>query len=228
MKYHVEFDIDFRRNPYKGLYVALEGIDGSGKTTQVQNLENYIKKAGRSVFTTSEPRSDSIIGTMIRQVLQSELHLPAPALQYLYSADRTVNQETVVKPGLERGSMVISHRSFWSVIPYGIMDKGLADYTSKNSQVIAVAQGLLSMYHQFLLPDVTFYLNVPVDISMKRLSKMRKVYEIYETREKLEKIAEGYQWQIKQFPNEFVIIDGAQDEKAITEELIRRIKKLKR
>ena len=55
MKYHIEFDLDFKRNPYKGLYIAIEGIDGSGKTTQVGKLAEYFEKQGREVLKTHEP-----------------------------------------------------------------------------------------------------------------------------------------------------------------------------
>ena len=54
MKYHVELDIDLKRNPYKGLYIALEGIDGSGKTTQAEELVKYFEKKAEKL---SEPMS---------------------------------------------------------------------------------------------------------------------------------------------------------------------------
>ena len=56
MKYHVEFDIAFKRNSYKGLYIALEGIDGSGKSSQVKRLGSYFTKKGSKVVATREPR----------------------------------------------------------------------------------------------------------------------------------------------------------------------------
>ena len=47
MRYHIEFDISLRKNPYKGVYIAIEGIDGSGKTTQAEKLARYFKEKGK-------------------------------------------------------------------------------------------------------------------------------------------------------------------------------------
>ena len=207
------------------MYIALEGIDGSGKTTQVKRLRQYFRKLGKNVVVTSEPQNDSVVGQIIRKVLSAKIKMPPAAFQYLYSADRVINQEDVVKPALEQGKLLLSHRSFWSVIPYGVMDKGLSNYNEKNAQILAVAQGLLSMYHQFIKPDITFYLDIPVEVAMKRLSQMDKEKEIYEKKEKLSRIIEGYKWEIKEFPKAFLVIDGQQPEEEITRELISQIEK---
>ena len=228
MKYHVEFDIDFKRNPYKGFYVAIEGIDGAGKTVQVAALQRYFEKKGKVVVVTSEPRSDSLVGKIIRQVLQSKIKIPPPAFQYLYSADRVMNQEEVVKPSLEKGAVVLSHRSFWSVIPYGVMDKGLSQYDEKNAQLLAVTQGFLSMYHQFIKPDIIFYLDISVDVAMSRLSNMDKEKEMYEKKDKLTQILRGYQWQLQEFENEFVVVDGERNQDEVTMEIITKIENFTR
>lgn len=220
----ISFDLELRKNPYKGLYIAVEGIDGSGKTTQVENLVQYFKNKGKPVVVTSEPRKDgSVIGKIIHEVLQSKIKIPQEALQYLYSADRVINHKTVVEPALKAGKVVISHRCFWSVIPYGLFDKGLFDYNRSDTQILFVAQGLLSMYHQFIMPDKTFYLDISVDAAMKRLSKMKKVRELYEKKEKLEKIVAGYKWLARQFPKEITVINAEQSEEAVFAEIIKKI-----
>ncbi len=224
MKYHISFDLDLLDNPYPGEYIALEGIDGSGKSTQLHLVSEKLRQENLPVTLTSEPKSDSVVGKIIREVLSNKIKMPSSAFQYLYSADRVINQETIVKPCLEKGDIVMSHRSFWSVIPYGVMDRGLGEYDKKNAEVLMVAQGLLSQYHQFICPDTTFYLRVPVDIAMERLAGMDKAKEIYEKKEKLEQIAKGYEWEIKKFPDKFVVIDGTQSEEKITQEIVEHIK----
>ncbi len=230
MTYHIDLDIDFQRNNFGGLYIALEGIDGSGKSTQVSRLQQYFADQKKEVVITSEPQHGSMIEKMIRGALQSKIHIPPVALQYLYSADRVINQESVVKPALISGKSIISHRVFWSAIPYGVMDKiienknGIYDF-NQSSQII-IAQGILSMYHQFVVPDITFYLNVSVDAAMERLSHMDKTKELYERRDKLEKIREGYAMLIRMFPKEFVIINGEKSEEEVTESIIQNISRL--
>lgn len=219
MKYHISFDLELLKHPYKGIYVALEGIDGSGKSTQLHLLAEKLRSEGLHVVLTSEPKSDSVIGKIIREVLSNKISMPSAAFQYLYSADRVMNQENIVKPSLEKGEIVLTHRSFWSVIPYGVMDKGMQSYDKKNAEVLMVAQGLLSQYHQFICPDVTFYLDVPVDVAMDRLSHMDKTKEIYEKKDKLAQIARGYEWEMQEFPDKFVRIDGTRSEDQITQQI---------
>ncbi|MBI2074233.1 MAG: dTMP kinase [Candidatus Levybacteria bacterium] len=222
MNYHVDFDIDLKRNPYKGKYIVVEGIDGSGKTTQVEKLKEYFEKKGKQVVIVKEPTREGEIGELIDSILQGKIKVPSVALQYLYSADRAVNHYKNIIPSLEKGSIIISDRCFWSSIPYGILDRGGVDY-SNTAQVILVAHGILSMYHQFIVPDYTFYLKISVEEATKRLHGMEKTHEIYEKREKLAKIAEGYKWLVKQFPKEFVVVDGGQPVTKVTEEIISKL-----
>jgi dTMP kinase len=227
MVYHTELDIDFQRNTFGGLYIAVEGIDGSGKSTQVVRLKNYFEEKGETVVLTSEPQRGSMVEKMIRDALQSKISIPSTALQYLYSADRVINQETVVKPALQEKKVVLSHRVLWSAVPYGVMDKIMGikngEYDFNQSNQIIIAQGLLSMYHQFVIPDMTFYLDISVETAVKRLSHMDKTKEIYERRDKLEKIKNGYEMLIAMFPKEFVIIDGEKSEEEVTKEIISKI-----
>lgn len=224
MKYHVSFDLELLENPYSGTYIALEGIDGSGKSTQLHLVRDSLTKDGLSVVLVSEPQTDSVVGGIIRQVLGEKIAMPPQAFQYLYSADRVINQEVHVKPALQKGEIVLSHRSFWSVIPYGVMDKGISSYSQESTEILLVAQGLLSHYHQFICPDVTFYLDVPVNVAMDRLGKMEKKKEIYEKKDKLSRIIKGYQWEIQKFPDKFVVIDGTKKESEITSDIVTYIK----
>ncbi len=225
MKYHIEFDISFRKNPYKGAYIAFEGVDGCGKTTQAERLARYLKKKGKSVVVTSEPRKEgSAVGRLIREILQSKIKVPSASLQYLYTAERIINHKDVVEPSLKKGKIVLSHRSLWSNVPYGLLDRGVTNYDSPDTKLINVTQGLMSLYHQFIIPDITFYLRVSANTAMKRLTAMNKVKEVmYEKKEKLERISRGYDWQVKQFPNEFVVIDGEKSQEEVTREIVSRL-----
>src|SRR3989344_9542484 len=108
MKYHIEFDIDFRRNPYKGTYISVEGIDGCGKTTQAERLAQYYKEKGQKVITVREPRKEGFIGDIVQKVLLGDVKVPSVALQYLFSTDRVMHHEEVIMPSLKEGIVVIS------------------------------------------------------------------------------------------------------------------------
>ncbi|MBU3979615.1 dTMP kinase [Patescibacteria group bacterium] len=224
MKYHVEFDIDLRRNSYKGLYIALEGIDGSGKTTQLQKLYNYFQKRGRGVIKTREPRKqEGIIGELIQKILHGKTQIPPVAFQYLFSADREMHHEELVIPSLQAGKVVISDRCFWSAIPYGLLDRK-SQLDENTIEYLLAAQSILSMYHQFIVPDNTFYLDIPLDVAIQRIDKTSEEKEIYEDKEKLEKTIKGYQWLLREFPKEFTIIDATKRVEEVTEEIVEVIK----
>jgi len=220
MNYHVEFDIDFRRNPYKGLYIALEGLDGSGKTEQTEAIKAYFIKQNKKVVVTHEPRKNSsLFSDLIHKILLGEVKLSPVALQYLFSADRVQNHSETVIPALEKGITVISHRVMWSIVPYAVSDMDAKTYTNQ-AQFQLVANSVLSMYHQFIIPDYTFYLDVPVTIAMTRLSKRQgKRKEFYEKKDKLEKHKLGYNWLLKTFPKEFTVIDGTKSVTTVTKSI---------
>lgn len=219
MKQHITVEVDFRRNPYRGRYLSIEGIDGSGKSTQLHLVKDYFEERGKDVLLSSEPKDDLLTGHLIRRILAAEVSIPQIAWQSLYSADRVLNHETIIYPALEQGTHVITHRSFWSVVPYGILDRTGHEYDLDIAASLLVSQGILSQYHQFIAPDKTFYLDVPVETAMDRLSQMDKEKEVYEKRAKLAKIREGYQWLIKKFPNEFIVIDGEKSADDVFEEI---------
>ncbi len=221
MRYHIDFDIDFKRNTYGGLYVAIEGIDGSGKTTQVEKVASYFEKQGRDVVRTREPRKNvGVIGKLIGEILHGNEKIPPVAFQYLFTADREIHHEELITPSLKAKKVIVSDRCFWSAVPYGILDRdgGLDENTA---QYILVAQSILSMYHQFTIPDVTFYLDIPLAIAMGRIKSKERKGEIYEDKKKLSKIIEGYNWLLKKFENEITLVNGEQSVKEVTEEIIR-------
>ena len=224
MRYHVELDIDLKRNPYKGLYIALEGIDGSGKTTQVEQLAKYFEKQGKSVIATREPRKEGLIGDIVQKVLTGSVKMSTIALQYLFSTDRVLHHEEVIIPALKQGKVVISDRCFWSAIVYGILDRNAGKYDYKNADFLLMAHSVLSMYHQFIIPDNTFYLKVPLATSVARIAKKDDVKEIYEDREKLKRVIEGYDWLSKKFTNEITIVDGDKSVGEVTKAMLAKLK----
>jgi dTMP kinase len=220
MKYHLELDIEFKRNTYKGQYIVLEGIDGSGKTTQIEKLYEYFTSQGKEVVRTREPRKDEgLIGELIQKILNGKTKVPSVAIQYLFSADRGMHHEELILPALRDGKIVISDRCFWSAVPYGVLDLE-EDFSDNTAKYILISQSILSMYHQFTAPDLTIYLDLPVAKAMERLSKMSHEKEIYEEKQKIIKAKEGYDWLLKEFPQEFRIIDGTKKVDEVAEEII--------
>ncbi len=219
MKKNISISQDLRRNNYNGQYYAFEGIDGSGKSTQVENIKRHLESMGKKVVVTNEPQVEGAIQKVIRDTLFAKVKIPSRAYQYIYSADRAVNHAEIIEPALKAGHVVLSHRSFWSALAYGVLDLG-DEYDFSRASSILISQGIFSDYHQFLSPDKTFYLKVSVDHAIERLQSMDKTKDIYENRSKLAKIITGYERVVKEFPNEFIVINGEQAEEKVTNEIL--------
>lgn len=226
MTYHLEFDIDLKRNEEKGLYIALEGIDGSGKTTQVQELKKYFESKGKEVVKTREPRKEGVIGELVHQILLGDRKFSPKAFQYLFTTDRVLNQEEIVLPALKRGAVVISDRAFWSGIVYGILDRMEDEYDVKSESYFLIAHSIFSFYHQFTIPDFTFYLHIPLNVSMQRIKEERgHRLEIYEREDKLRKVIDGYDVLFNRFKEEVNIVDGTKTIPEVTKEIVEIIEK---
>ena len=224
MKYHIEFDLDFKRNKYPGKFIALEGIEASGKTTQVVKLGGKIRDA----ILTKNP-TDGEIGSFIRrEVLGGKTKIPPVAYQYLFAADREIQQQEIIEL-LKAGKTVISDRYMWSSVAYGIADREGLDYKNWEN-VSLVALSALSMYHQFLLPDLTIYLDISIEESLRRIKGSAKHTEIYDNHKMNIKIEKGYRWLMEKFPKEFVTVDGdgKRSEEEITGEILGLIEKIEK
>jgi len=221
----ISFELDFKRNPYKGKYLVFEGIDGSGKTVQVKKIATYLKKQGKKVHVVAEPRRTGHIGGLINKMLQKKVKLPTESLQYLFVADRIAHQEEVIIPALKNGEIVISHRNFWSALPYGIMDISKGEIMD-NKDTLLVAQCVLSTYFQVMVPDTTFYLDVSPEVALERLKNAGGVQEYYETHDKLTKVKKAYEWVVSKFPDEFVRINGEQEISQVSSDIINVVKKV--
>ncbi len=224
MKYHVSFDLDFKRNTNSGKFIVLEGIEASGKTTQVKRLGEMLSKT-QTTFVTKNP-TDNEIGTYIRKEVLSgnRKQLPPVSYQYLFAADRVVQQAELIER-LNKGETVISDRYFWSSVAYGIADREGTDFDNWE-EVSLTALSILSMYYQFIVPDLTVYLDISLEESLKRMSGSLKHTEIYDNHQMNIKIKKGYDWLLKTFPNEATLINAEKPLDEVTKEIVELVSKI--
>ena len=227
MLYHIEFDLDFKRNPYPGKFIVFEGIEASGKTTQSKRITEILLKSGK-VLLTKNPTADNEIGVFIRNEILSgnKKHLPPVSYQYLFAADRVIQQDEIIDY-LKKGVDVICDRYFWSSVAYGIADREGTNYENWE-EVSMTALSILSLYHQFLLPDLSIYLDVPLEESLRRISGSAKHTEIYDNHKMNIKIKKGYDWLFKNFKKEITVLDGTKPKDEITEEILKLIASIKK
>ena len=150
----------------RGRFVVLEGIDGCGKTTQLEHLVQWLPSsglmpAGSALIQTREP-GGTRLGRAVRELL---LHTrsdeaPGPTAELLlYAADRAQHVETVIRPALMRGDWVISDRFSGSTLAYQGYGRGLDRGLIDQLERIAT---------EGLQPDLTLWLTLPIEESLQR------------------------------------------------------------
>lgn len=190
------------------MFVVLEGLDGAGTTTQTKLLEKWFNDRGQSALVTAEP-STGPVGVLAREMLAKRIAsfdggpVDRETLALVFAADRVHHCHNEIAPALAEGRVVISDRYYHSSFVYQ------GDVDGEERFDIEWVRALNS---RALRPDVTFFVEVPVDVSMSRLGD-RGHRDIYETREKLERLARRYRQVVETLRAEgehIVTVDGTQ------------------
>ena len=147
----------------KGLLIAFEGLDQSGKQTQGELLREWLTSRGREVKLMSFPDYDTPIGAEIRRALRGERHYGPDVMQLLYVANRYERKEEIAK-ARDQGTMVVCDRYLASSVAYGEA-QGLD------------ARWLRSIQEYLPQPDVTILLDMPPEVSARRKQSDRDKYE---------------------------------------------------
>jgi dTMP kinase len=168
----------------KNLFLAFEGIDGSGKSTQVKLLAAKLTVAGHNVYTTCEP-TDGPIGKMIRDIFNHRMEGDQRTIAALFVADRLehlLNKRDGILKKLEEGFTVITDRYYFSSYAYHSVHVDMDWVIEINKQCA-----------QLLRPDLNIYIDILPAISMERIKKDRASVEMYETLENQKKVYAKYE-----------------------------------
>jgi len=185
------------KNKYPGKFIAIEGIDGSGSTTQSDMICRELKADKKSCFLTQEP-TNYIIGNILRGYLSGEFKTDNQTyLQLLFAADRAAHLEHEIIPRLKKGINVLTDRYFLSSLAYGSLDIDDTDW-------------LYQINNQFLLPDLTILIKVPIKVALKRIKDERTGIEMFEKEASLSKVWNAYETLSQKYPN-IKIVDGEKD-----------------
>ena len=148
----------------KGLFIVLEGIDGSGKDTHLKLLARKLRELGYTVVETAEPSRGGVGAFLKRYAKRNEERLPAESEALLYASDRFEHLKNVVKPALRRDQIVISARYYYSSMAYqGAMGVDL--------------DWIKEMTRFALKPDLAFLLDILPEYSLHRLKRRLSIYE---------------------------------------------------
>jgi len=194
------------------MFITLEGPEGSGKTSHVPYLVEYLREKGYAVFPTREP-GGTAIGEQIREVLHSlkntEMHPRTETL--LYQAARAQFVEQVVRPRLALGEIVLSDRYADSTIAY----QGYG-----HQQDLEQVRVLVKYATGGLAPDLTILLDVDVEVGISRKTKSQEWNRLDAyTLEFHRRVRAGYLDMVKQEPKRWVVVDAGKEWRGVQEEL---------
>ena len=199
-----------------GLFITLEGGDGSGKTTQAALLEEWLGEQGRRVVRTREPGGTDL-GLELRQiVLHRRGHIAPRAEALLYAADRAHHVETLVRPALARGDVIIQDRYLDSSVAYQGAGRVLDGVEIRDLSLWA-AEGAL--------PDVTVLLDVDPATARQRLDAADKPFDRLEAEKSAfhERVRTAFLALADAEPKRFLVVDATQPIDVIAEAIRRRV-----
>lgn len=189
----------------KGLFITFEGIDGCGKTTQLENVRKLFEENGIECVTTREPGALKL-GSQIREILLHYDGVVADNCEmFLFLADRSQHVETFIKPMLEEGKVVLCDRHTDSTIAY--QGYGRGGDVEKLTELNKIATN-------GLVPDLTFLFDVSVETGHERAGKDLDRLELA-GKEFFERTRQGYLTLAKQHPERIKVINAEKSKESV-------------
>jgi dTMP kinase len=194
------------------MFIALEGIDGSGKSTQMKLLAEKLTQNGFKVYTTFEP-TDSVIGSIIRNIMKGTMKADEKVIASLFVADRLhhlLNEENGIIKKLKEGNIVITDRYYFSSYAYHGTHMDMDWVISANS-----------MSAEILRPDINIFIDVSPEISMQRVMANRNETERYENLENLQNVRRKYLESFEKLREQetIFIVNGDRTKEVIADEV---------
>lgn len=197
----------------KGLFIAFEGIDGCGKSTQVWKLAEYIWNLSKHnhLVISRNPYKDANIRSILRS--EDDPYTQGRKLAKLFTDDRRIQTGEIITPNINKGLHVISDRYSFSTLAY------------QQTQGIPVKQ-LLDMHKGLLIPDIIFVVDVPSKIAMKRMKadykrSKGKEHKFEKNTEFMEKLRKNYSKLAALSRHRVVLVDGRKSPDEIFEKQVR-------
>lgn len=189
----------------KGLFITFEGIDGCGKTTQLENVRKLLEENGIECVTTREPGALKL-GSQIREILLHYDGVVADNCEmFLFLADRSQHVESFIKPMLEEGKAVLCDRHTDSTIAY--QGYGRGGDVEKLTELNKIATN-------GLVPNLTFLFDVSVETGHERAGKDLDRLELA-GKEFFERTRQGYLTLAKQHPERIKVINAEKSKESV-------------
>ncbi|MFH8038521.1 MAG: dTMP kinase [Candidatus Aenigmatarchaeota archaeon] len=195
------------------MFIVLEGIDGSGKSSQCKLLYDYLTKKNKKVFLTKEP-TNGTIGKFLKKILEKKYELSNLSIQLLMMADR-VEHVKEIKEKLENGYWVLCDRYFFSTIAYGSAENN--NYYKKLLEI---------NLKLFPLPNYLIFIKIRPEIAIGRIKREKR--KLFEELEFLKKVNEKYEKILKEREIikkvKVIIINGEKNKEEVFEDIKNKIR----
>jgi dTMP kinase len=202
-----------------GIFITLEGGDGSGKSTQMGALTEWLHQRGRTVVQAREPGGTDL-GLELREIILHRRGYMAPRAEaLLYAADRAHHVATIVRPALDRGDVVLQDRYLDSSVAYQGAGRVLDSAEVRQLSLWATEQ---------LLPHLTVLLDLDPVMGRARLEMSRTRYDRLEAEEVdfHERVRAAYLALAAAEPQRFLVLDAAQPIDELQQGIRRRVSEL--
>ncbi|HWG00776.1 MAG TPA: dTMP kinase, partial [Trebonia sp.] len=203
--------------PARGLFLAFEGGEGTGKTTQARLVAIWLREQGYDVVATHEPGATKM-GMRLRALLLDTIHtgMSPHAEALMYAADRAEHVSSVIEPALERGAVVISDRYVDSSLAYQGTGRGLrsADIARLNSWATGGRT-----------PDMTVLLDMPPESGLGRRARSADRLEA-EPAEFHRRVRAGFLALARAEPSRYIVVDAARPADEVTQEIKDRLREV--
>lgn len=201
----------------KSLFIALEGIDGSGKSTQAKLLKDKLETEGLKVHLTQEPTNHPV-GILLRDIFNHKTEADHHAIAALFAADRLehlLNKKDGIIHLLEQGYTVITDRYYFSSYAYHSVHVPM-NWVIELNRISA----------ELLRPDLNIYIDLDPQSAMKRLHSGRSSTELYETKENLINVRNKYleAFELLKQEEKIYVTDGNRSEVEIAMDIYKAIK----
>lgn len=201
----------------KGYFISFEGIDGSGKSTQISKLKAYLESKGYDILLTREPGGTKI-SEKIREIILDPEHKEMTSMTevLLYAASRAQHVEEVIKPAIEEGKIIICDRFVDSSIAYQGHGRKLGNCVEDINKYAV----------QGIMPDLTFLMKIKPDIGNDRISNREKDRIELEAQEFHMSVYNGYENLERRFPERVKGIDASRSIEEIHRDIVSYVDKL--
>lgn len=208
----------------RGKLIVLEGTDGSGTTTQGDDLADHLRQLGLEVVRTAQP-SPLATGQLIRQILRGELQgIDAAVVALLFAADRVDLGQRVLEPALQRGAWVVCDRHLASSLAFQVVDAA-----RDPGQPPIDPAWITAINRCALQADLTLWLDLPVEVALQRIESRGKPLERFEVSETLQRVRDRYAKVFADPPSQLgqvAVVDGSATRDAVGRAIRQKVSQL--